>query len=115
MRRVMTRMICGRVGNGVGKGIGIGLICVLLVSPVSVFADADGERGTLARLEHELAALEPLVAEAEAQAPPDARIRFRYDWLREDLERVQAGIRAHVSAARAEPHKIPPLRGDYRR
>lgn len=80
-----------------------------------VFADADGERETLARLVHEIEALAPLVAKAEAQAEPDARIRFRYEWLREDLERVRAGIQAHIDAPRAEPRKVEPLRGDYRR
>lgn len=78
-------------------------------------ADADGEREALARLAHEIEALAPLVAQAEAQANPDARIRFRYDWLRRDLARVRAGIQEHVDAPRAEPRKLEPLRGDYRR
>lgn len=80
-----------------------------------VVADADGEREALARLAHEIEALAPLVAKAEAQAEPDARIRFRYEWLRQDLERVRAGIQAHIDAPRAEPRKVEPLRGDYRR
>jgi len=75
----------------------------------------DGEREALARLDHELKALAPLVREAEAQAEPNARIRFRYDWLRQDLERVRSGIEAHINAPRAEPRKVEPLRGDYRR
>jgi RAQPRD family integrative conjugative element protein len=107
----MTRVICNRIRIGIGTG----LFCALVVLPLTAHADADGEREALARLAHELAALEPLITEAEAQAPPEARIRFRYDWLREDLAQVRAGIRAHVSAARAEPRKVAPLRGDYRR
>lgn len=87
-----------------------------LAMPFSqAIADADGEREALARLAHEIEALAPLVAQAEAQANPDARIRFRYDWLRRDLERVRAGIREHIDAPRAEPRKVEPLRGDYRR
>lgn len=78
-------------------------------------ADADAEREALARLAHEIEALAPLVEKAEAQANPDARIRFRYEWLRQDLERVRAGIQAHIDAPRAEPRKVEPLRGDYRR
>jgi RAQPRD family integrative conjugative element protein len=107
----MTRVIYNRIRIGIGAG----LLCALVVLSFSALADADGEREAQARLAHELAALEPLIAEAEAQAPPEARIRFRYDWLREDLEQVRAGIRAHVTAARAEPRKVVPLRGDYRR
>lgn len=79
------------------------------------YADADGEREALARLIHELESLEPLLSRAESQANPDARVRFRYDWLRQDIERVSNGIRDHINAPRAEPRTFPPLRGDYRR
>lgn len=85
------------------------------VTTTQAFADTDGEREALVRLAHEIEALAPLVAKAEAQAEPDARIRFRYEWLRQDLERVRAGIQAHIDAPRAEPRKVEPLRGDYRR
>jgi RAQPRD family integrative conjugative element protein len=87
----------------------------LAVPLAQASADADAEREVLARLAHEIKALAPLVAHAEAQADLDARIRFRYDWLRQDLERVRAGIQAHIDTPRAEPRKIEPLRGDYRR
>ncbi|WP_405240383.1 integrative conjugative element protein, RAQPRD family [Lentisalinibacter orientalis] len=72
------------------------------------------ERGALARLIHEIEALEPLIEEAEAQASPNARIRFRYDWLRQDLDKIQRGIEDHLEAPSAEPRPVPPLRGDYR-
>ena len=77
-------------------------------------ADPDAEREALARLIHEIEALEPVIATAESQATPDARIRFRYDWLRQDLERIRAGVQEHIDAPRNEPRKVPPLRGDYR-
>jgi len=85
-----------------------------LASPL-VHADADAERESLAHIVHELDALEPLLVEAEAAADPDSRIRFRYDWLREDLERIRRGIQEHIDAPRSEPRLIAPLRGDYRR
>ena len=81
----------------------------------SVLADADAEREVLARIAHELDALEALIRKAESQAEPDARIHFRYDWLRRDLSRMQQGIQDHIDAPRAEPRTFPPLRGDYRR
>ena len=80
----------------------------------SAIADADAEREALARIAHELDALEPLIREAESQANPDARIRFRYDWLRQDLSRTRQGIQEHIDVPRAEPRTFPPLRGDYR-
>ena len=80
----------------------------------SAMADADGERAALARIAHELQAIQLLIDEA-AQADPDARIRFQYDWLRQDLDRIRLGIEAHIDTPRAVPRSFPPLRGDYRR
>ena len=89
-----------------------GLLATLLGD--LAFADPDAERESLARLIHEIEALAPLIETAESQASPDARIRFRYDWLRQDIERIRAGIQEHIDAPRTEPRTFPPLRGDYR-
>lgn len=78
-------------------------------------ADQDAERELLARLGYELETLTALIDDAEAAANPDARVRFRYDWLREDIRRVRTGIKEHLDAPRTEPRTFPPLRGDYRR
>jgi RAQPRD family integrative conjugative element protein len=78
-------------------------------------ADADGERAALAQIIHELQAVEPLIDQADSQANPDARIRFQYDWLRQDLDRIRLGIQEHIDAPRSEPRTFPPLHGDYRR
>jgi RAQPRD family integrative conjugative element protein len=92
----------------------IGLLATSL--PVQfALADADGEQAALARIDHELQAIEPLITEAAMHANPDARIRFQYDWLRQDLDRIHRGIEAHIDAPRSEPRSFPPLRGDYRR
>jgi RAQPRD family integrative conjugative element protein len=91
------------------------LIGVSLIALRVVLADTDAERDALVRLAHELESLEPLIVEASRAADPDARIRFQYDWLRDDLETVRRGIEAHIDAAGAEPHAVAPLRGDYRR
>ncbi len=92
----------------------LGLIGTAL--PVQfVFADADGERAALARTIHELQAIQPLITEAASQANPDARVRFQYDWLRQDLDHIHLGIQSHIDTPRSEPRAFPPLRGDYRR
>jgi len=93
----------------------LALIVALSLLGTPALGDADGEREALARLTHEIEALEPLIRSAESQANPDARVRFRYDWLRQDLIRVRLGIQEHIDAPRAEPRTFPPLRGDYRR
>ena len=90
-------------------------VFVLGFSNPLAHADADAERESLARIIHELEVLEPLIAEAKVAADSDARIRFRYDWLLKDLERIRRGIQEHIDAPRAEPRVVAPLRGDYRR
>lgn len=90
-------------------------VSFIALQGAGVLADADAERDALARLVHELESLEPLIVEASLAADPDARIRFQYDWLRDDLETVRRGIEAHIDAAAAKPQPVAPLRGDYRR
>ncbi|MBR9910319.1 MAG: conjugal transfer protein [Gammaproteobacteria bacterium] len=90
------------------------LIVGLSITPTA-FADADAEREALAKIIHELEALEPLIKRVEANANQDARLRFRYDWLRQDLKHIRDGIQSHVDSPRAQPRSFPPLRGDYRR
>ena len=91
------------------------LAIMLCLTSVTALADSDGERDVLARLIHELEALAPLIDAASVQAESDTRIRFQYDWLRQDLTRIRTGIAEHINAPRAEPRKVPPLKGDYRR
>ena len=90
------------------------LIIGLAITPAA-FADADAEREALAKIIHELNTLESLIERAEANDEQDSRIRFRYDWLRQDLKRVRDGIQSHIDSPRAQPRSFPPLRGDYRR
>lgn len=97
------------------KVLAVSTVTAILACANAAHADSDGERAALARLVHELAVLEPLLREAQAQADPDARIHFRYDWLQADLMRVRNGIQEHIDTPRAEPRTVTPLRGDYRR
>ena len=90
------------------------LVLGLCIAPAA-FADADAEREALAKIIHEINALETLINRAEANADRDSRIRFRYDWLRQDLKQIKDGIQSHIDSPRAQPRTFPPLRGDYRR
>ena len=91
------------------------LLIIGLVATPAALADADAEREALAKIPHELNALEPLIKRAETNADKDSRIRFRYDWLRQDLKQVRDGIQSHIDSPRAQSRSFPPLRGDYRR
>ena len=91
------------------------IITILLFSISSfVWADADGERVTLAKIIHELETLNPLITEAKAQSNPDSRIQFQYEWLALDILRMKSGIEEHIIAPRTQPRSFPPLKGDYR-
>ena len=91
------------------------LICLgVLLSTTQAFADSDGERAALARLVGEIDQLAPLLSEAEAKADSKDRVRFGYAWLREDLDKVKAGIRSHLDRPRTEPQAVEPLLGEYR-
>ena len=90
------------------------LIIGFAITPAA-FADADAEREVLAKIIHELNTLESLIKRAEVNVEQDSRIRFRYDWLRQDLKQIRDGIQSHIDSPRAQPRSFPPLRGDYRR
>lgn len=108
--------MCGMSRTYLIRGLGGFAVIVsgLFVACGIAFADADAEREALVRIIHEIEALASLIETAESQASPDTRIRFRYDWLRQDLEHLRAGIQEHIDAPRTEPRTFPPLRGDYR-
>lgn len=91
-----------------------GLMIGLALTPVA-YADPDAEREALARIVHELEAVESLITKAQAQAVNDTRVQFQYDWLRSDVTLMKDGIQSHIDAPRAQPRAFPPLRGDYRR
>ena len=91
------------------------VICLLgLCYAASAMANRDHEREALAQLVHELDALKPLIETAQHAADPSARLRFQYDWLRQDVERMQSGIQMHLTEPRRQPRALPPLKGDYR-
>ena len=85
----------------------------LAASLLAHAGDEDMEREQLARIAHEIAQLEAMVAAAAQNKPTGQRVRFRYEWLERDLQLVRDGITQHVDAPR-QPRPAPPLRGDYR-
>ena len=76
---------------------------------------ATAEQRTLSRLATELRFVLNLVRESQAQADPDARIRFDYDLLIRDLRNMIAGIEEHADPNSASLDSIEPIPGDYLR
>ena len=77
-------------------------------------AQDDTERQYLALLANEITALEEVLHKAELHQNKEARVKFQYDWLRDDFAKMKAGVLAHVNAPRTQPRKVAPLQGDYR-
>ena len=84
-------------------------------SPAILQPAATAEQRTLSRLATELRFVLNLVRESQAQADPDARIRFDYGLLIRDLRNMIAGIEAHAVPNSASLDSIEPIPGDYQR
>ena len=87
----------------------------LMHSSVILQRVATAEQRTLSRLATELRFVLNLVRESQAQADPDARIRFDYALLIRDLRNMIAGIEAHAVSNTASLDFIDPIPGDYQR
>lgn len=53
-------------------------------------------------------------AETARTAEPDARYRFDYPRLTQDLQRIRQGVQGYLSPSRAQPRDPAELVGDYR-
>jgi RAQPRD family integrative conjugative element protein len=92
------------------------LLTVVTVAALPARADDDLEREQLARIANELQNVEAMADQAQRAVQtgqPAAQVRFRYDWLKRDLQMMRQSIEQHVDAPR-QPRPVPPLRGDYR-
>ncbi len=91
------------------------ILSLLLAQPATANDQATTERQALLQIDRHLVELESLIETAEATADPDTRIRFRYDWLRDDIAHLRRGVQAHIHQPLATKRATTPLRRDYRR
>ncbi|WP_438636504.1 RAQPRD family integrative conjugative element protein [Methyloversatilis discipulorum] len=91
------------------------LAFLLLGSTPVIAADSSPEREHLAALSRQLDLLDRL-AEYSASLPRQEGSRYHFDYarLREDIERVRAGIRDYLTPQRAQPRDPVVLVGGYR-
>lgn len=77
--------------------------------------DPDLHRQNLANALRQLDLLDRFLVTAAStyQPGPAERHHFDHARLREDLQRVRAGIQAYLSPPRAQPRESEPLAGDY--
>lgn len=88
---------------------------LLFVSAVAQAADDAIERERLAALLRQVELTDYLAEQTFASLPPHrARYYFDYARLREDMQRVKAGIQDYLIPQRAQPRDASLLVGEYR-
>lgn len=87
----------------------------LLALPCTLYADEALEKRYLARLLQEIGTLKQLSHAAEHYQSKNTRNneRFRYDWLREDLNKIEHGLREKLHLPQVQPRTVAPLKGEY--
>lgn len=93
------------------------LLAALMGSASAAFAtDADVHRRELAAALRQIEALDRFIATVASSYQPAAGERYYFDHarLREDVQRVRAGIHDYLTPPRAQPRDPVELLGDYR-
>ena len=82
----------------------------------AIAADDSLERERLAALTRQLDLVNRLADQADAISPPGHR-RYHFDYarLREDVQRMRAGVEDYLTPQRAQPRDPVPLAGNYTR
>lgn len=92
------------------------LICVsfsICCFSHQAFAGREQMNVTLNRIRVLLNQVNPLINLAQAEQPRDARIKFQFQTLRQDIAKIQIGIKQAIKPISMEPRRVTPLSGDY--
>lgn len=91
------------------------VVLALAISSSVTSANVWSERESLKRIELELKALEALIVAAENQSDQSVRIKFRYDKLRGDIQKIREGIQEHLEGRidPVNPDLIDLINSDY--
>lgn len=77
------------------------------------FATVSQENAELSRINSVLNSVYPLIYAAQKQAISSERTHFRYDWLRKDIQNIQAGIAQKINAPAISPRVVKPLNTQF--
>ncbi|HJH20325.1 MULTISPECIES: RAQPRD family integrative conjugative element protein [Pseudomonas] len=91
------------------------LLLSLAIVDGSSYAASGHEREQLSLVQQQLDTMERLATRAKtaSTAEPDARYRFDYPRLSQDIQRIRQGVRDYLSPSRAQPRDPVELVGDY--
>ena len=86
---------------------------ILLVANNISFANTDQMNATLARINMILSQVNPLITAAQREQDPNARVKFQFNALRSDINKIQSGLAEQINLVSIQPRKVAPLSGDY--
>jgi RAQPRD family integrative conjugative element protein len=93
------------------------LVCTTLLSfilaPPLTLANTAQMHTTLSRINIILNQINPLINLAQAQEDPNARVKFQFKQLRQDVTLIQSGIAQALNRVSIQPRIVAPLAGDY--
>ena len=91
------------------------LVVLWAMSSGASATDPDRHRQNLASALRQLDLLDRFLVTVSSTYQPSPAERYHFDHfrLREDLQRMRAGIQAYLSPRRAQPREPEPLAGDY--
>ena len=103
--------------------IGLGLL-LALSQPLVVQANEAQMKETLVKIINQLQAIKPLIAQAQAEQPPNPRIKIQFDrfrrpdgqlqnGLRQDIEVIQQALINAVNRESIEPRVFTSLENDF--
>lgn len=77
---------------------------------------ASGQEQQLILLSRQLDTLDTLVRRAPRFEAPESNARYRFDYprLTQDIQRIRQGVKDYLSPSRAQPRDPSELVGDYR-
>ena len=92
------------------------LLLSLAIIHGSSHAASAHEQTQLSLILQQLDTIERLATRAKtaSTAEPDARYRFDYSRLSQDIQRIRQGVQGYLSPSRAQPRDPAELIGDYR-
>ena len=90
------------------------IIKVISLTAFSVCLEANNEKYELHNVVTELHTVKKIIKQAESSANKDARIRFDYEVLQKDLEKIRQGIQDYINAVQRDPRQLPEINGEYK-
>jgi RAQPRD family integrative conjugative element protein len=90
-----------------------GVFLLVCAGVSSSYAGNDAMDRDLKQMTLILQQFDPLIQKAIKDQDPEARVKFRFERLHQDVEKILSGIQTALSHQPIQPKTVRPLEGDY--